>query len=66
MILFGERSLWHVLNEYVAHYHTERPHQGKGNMILFPPDHSEQRREGPVCYRVRLGRLLKYYDRKAA
>ncbi len=20
MILFGERSLWHVLNEYVAHY----------------------------------------------
>jgi transposase InsO family protein len=21
MILFGERSLWHVLNEYVAHYH---------------------------------------------
>ena len=66
MILFGERSLWHVLNEYVAHYHAERPHQGKGNVILFPPDHSEQRREGPVCCRIRLGGLLKYYDRKAA
>lgn len=66
MILFGERSLWHVLNEYMAHYHEERPHQGKGNVILFPPDRSEQRREGPVCYRERLGGLLKYYDRKAA
>ena len=30
MILFGERSLRHVLSEYIAHYHAERPHQGKG------------------------------------
>ena len=36
MILFGERSLRHALSEYVAHYRTERPHQGKGNVILFP------------------------------
>jgi putative transposase len=35
-MLFGERSLHHVLTEYVAHYHEERPHQGKGNVILFP------------------------------
>ena len=36
MILFGERSLRHVLGEYMTHYHAERPHQGKGNVILFP------------------------------
>jgi transposase InsO family protein len=36
MILFGEHSLWHVLNEYVDHYHQERNHQGKGNVLLFP------------------------------
>jgi putative transposase len=35
-ILFGENSLRHVLKEYVDHYHEERPHQGKGNVILFP------------------------------
>jgi putative transposase len=34
LILFGERSLRHALQEYVTHYHHERPHQGKGNMIL--------------------------------
>src|SRR5207248_11428733 len=31
MILFGERSLRHVLHEYVEHYHHERNHQGKDN-----------------------------------
>jgi putative transposase len=24
------------LNEFVAHYHEERNHQGKGNVLLFP------------------------------
>ena len=35
-ILFSEHSLSHILKEYVAHYHQERPHQGKGNVMLFP------------------------------
>jgi hypothetical protein len=30
MLLFGERSLWHALTEYVTHFHQECPHQGKG------------------------------------
>jgi hypothetical protein len=29
MILFGERSLRHVLSECVTHFHEERPHQGR-------------------------------------
>jgi hypothetical protein len=40
-MLFGERSLHHVLTEYVAHYHEERLHQGKGNAILLPSAHTD-------------------------
>src|SRR5271169_2786238 len=36
LILFGERSLRRALSEYDTHYHAERNHQGKGNILLFP------------------------------
>jgi transposase InsO family protein len=65
-ILFGENALRHVLNAYIARYHEERPHQGKGNVILFPSAHTDQKPEGPIRCRERLGGLLKYYHRKAA
>jgi transposase len=45
-ILFGEKSLRHVLTEYLAHYHVERPHQGKGNVILFPGPRPEGAAQG--------------------
>src|SRR6516162_9634340 len=38
VILLGERSLRRALNEYVEHYHAERNHQGKSNVLLFPRD----------------------------
>ena len=68
MILFGERSLRHVLSEYIAHHHSERPHQGKGNVILFPAPaaRAKPRSEGAIECRERLGGLLKYYHRQAA
>jgi putative transposase len=66
LILFGKHSLWHVLNEYIAHYHEERPHQGKGNVILFPSTRPDQDREGPIRCHERLGGLLKYYEHDAA
>ena len=31
MILFGEKHVRYVVEQYVAHYHLERPHQGLGN-----------------------------------
>ena len=65
-ILFGENSLRHVLREYVAHYHQERPHQGKDNVILMPSLRSDQQHDDPVRCRERLGGLLKYYGREAA
>ena len=68
LILFGERSLRRALSEYVAHYHAERNHQGKSNILLFPlfPRVTEMRREGPVQCRERLGGLLRYYHQEAA
>ena len=66
LILFGERSLRHVLTEYVTHFHQERPHQGKGNVILMPAARDRPQHGCPLrCYE-RLGGLLKYYDREAA
>src|SRR3979490_1100264 len=38
VVLFGERSLRRALVEYVEHYHAERNHQGKSNVLLFPHD----------------------------
>jgi putative transposase len=65
IILFGERSLRRALGEYVAHYHAERNHQGKSNVLLFPLV-SENRRQAPVQCRERLGGLLRFYHRTAA
>jgi hypothetical protein len=65
VILFGERSLRRALSEYVEHYHAERNHQGKSNVLLFPRD-TGQHRDGPVQCRERLGGFLRYYHREAA
>ena len=66
IILFGERSLRHVVSEYVTHYHTERCHQGLGNVIPFPVRQAANDHEGPIGCSERLGGLLKYYERQAA
>jgi len=65
-ILFGERSLRHVLSEYLTHYHAERCHQGLGNVIPFPSRPAANDHEGPIECRERLGGMLKFYARKAA
>jgi putative transposase len=65
VILFGERSLRRAVSEYVEHFHAERNHQGKGNILLFPRD-TDIRRAGPVQCRERLGGLLRYYHQEAA
>lgn len=66
VILFGKRSLRRAIGEYVEHYHRERNHQGKDNVLLFPsPDLSHKKVDSVQC-RERVGGLLKYYHRKAA
>jgi len=67
LILFGEASLRRTLREYLVHYHVERNHQGKDNVLLFPAatkamDHGD----GSVNCKERLDGLLKYYHRESA
>jgi transposase InsO family protein len=66
LILFGEASLRHALTHYVAHFHHERNHQGKGHVLLFPTVSQDKAPAGPLRCRERLGGLLKYYERDAA
>ena len=65
VVLFSERSLRRALSDYVEHYHAERNHQGKGNVLLFPRGTNVCRKQ-PVRCRERLGGLLRYYHQEAA
>jgi transposase InsO family protein len=65
LILLGETSLRTAVQNFVAHYHNERNHQGLDNRLIQPdPDHLEN--PGEVQRRERLGGLLNYYYRAAA
>ena len=67
LILFGEASLRHALSNDVRHYHDERNHQGKDNVILFPAAADRLgSSSGKIRTRERLGGLLKFYHREAA
>jgi putative transposase len=63
-IVFGEAHLRYLVDEYMAHYHTERPHQGKDNMPLTgdpPPPRQEHVTAKAVEREHRLGGLLNHY-----
>ena len=36
LILFGEKAMRNAVNQYLAHYHAERPHQGLNNELIVP------------------------------
>jgi putative transposase len=65
MLMLGERFLYHVIRHYLAHYHTERTHQGLGNQLITP-EPAQRDQGGVVVRRDRLGGLLCYYYRDAA
>jgi putative transposase len=59
MILFGEASLRQVLSNYVLHFHCERNHQGKRNVIPFPgPADRIGEPIGEIHERERLGGIF--------
>ncbi len=62
MIFFGEGHLRHAIDEYLAHYHGVRNHQGLGNELI-----SGQAKCGDeeIVHRERLGGLLSFYERAA-
>jgi putative transposase len=64
MIFFGQASLRHAIAHFMAHYHTERNHQGLANQLLRPvPSIAPSQ---PLHRRQRLGGMLNYYHRAAA
>jgi putative transposase len=59
MVMLGERALYHAIQQYLAHYHHERNHQGLANQLISPePDLRSH--SGQVRRRERLGGLLSY------
>ena len=69
-MVLGAAHLNHLVEEFVAHYHEERPHQGLDNKLIMPgkppPEDESIPRLGDVVCRERLGGLLKHYERRAA
>jgi putative transposase len=65
MLLPGEQSLLYVIQQYLAHYHAERNHQGLSNQLIAP-EPGLGSYSGQVRRRDRLGGLLRYYYRDAA
>ena len=65
VVVLGESHLRLLVQEYVAHYHRERNHQGLNNQLLqrAPPPASQ---DAEVQRRQRIGGLLSYYHREAA
>jgi transposase InsO family protein len=47
LILFGEGSLRTALTQFQEHYLSERNHQGKGNVLLFPGADELPKTRGP-------------------
>ena len=69
-IVFGEKHLRTILDQWLKYYHEARPHQGLGNVsisgVQAPEISIEDFREEDVVCHATLGGLLKHYERKAA
>ena len=65
MILFGEESLRTAIHNFIAHYHSERNHQGLANRLISS-EAGHLGNTGVVQRRQRLGGTLNYYYRAAA
>ena len=77
-VVFGERHMDHVCQEYISHYHAERPHQSLDNVPVTAPKkrgrpktkrgklEDELLSPGDVRCTQQLGGLLKSYGRRAA
>jgi len=64
-VMLGERSLSYAIQQYLAHSHYERHHQGLDNHLITREE-VVGGQAGPEVRRERLGGLLSYYHREAA
>ena len=60
MIFVGQASLCRAIDEFMAHYHGERNHQGLDNRLIRA-ELRDAANVSPVHCRQRLGWLLNYY-----
>jgi hypothetical protein len=64
LVVVRERSLRRAVDEFCAHYHEERNHQGLENKLI--EENFAAGEAGELKCRERLGGLLRYYHREAA
>ena len=62
-VVFGQRHLDYLIQEYIMHYTYERPHQSLDNRTIVPLPIAS---EGEVSCKTRLSGLLRHYYRAAA
>ena len=63
-LLTGKNQVQRILDEYVAFYNSQRPHQGIQQRIPKPGE--PEKTVGPVCMSLVLGGLHHHYYRQAA
>ena len=64
LLLLGRHQIQGILEEYIAFYNTQRPHQGIQQQIPKPGE--AERTRGPIRKRAVLGGLHHHYFRQAA
>ncbi len=64
-LICGGRHLDYLVQEFVEHYHTKRPHQGIGSRLIVEPP-GDPPDTGEIVCEERLGGLLKHYYRQVA
>jgi hypothetical protein len=62
LILFGEKAMRNAVNQYLDHYHAERPHQGLDNELIVPFEEPSAMNSN-IESNERLGGLLRSYRR---
>jgi putative transposase len=65
LVPLSERHLRYAIQQFAAHYHHERHHQGLAGQRVVPDEHVGPT-VGRVARRERLGGLLNFYFREAA
>jgi putative transposase len=66
LLIFGPRQLERVMQEFIDHYHTPRPHQGLGQRTPIPGAQVRSARNSAQVIRIdRIGGLLHEYVRAA-
>jgi putative transposase len=63
-IVLGEAHLCYLVEQYLDHYHSERPHQARDNVPLCGASPTQS--DGTVICRERLGRPIRHCIRQAA